>query len=118
MDMLKTRHRENLLLQACLDMKQPFVVDNTNPTAAVRTKYLLAAKAARFQVIAYFFPPNLTLSLQRNAARIERERVPDKGIFSTFHKLQTPALDEGFDMLYNVLTVEPGNFLVEQIFPG
>jgi signal recognition particle receptor subunit beta len=28
MDMLKTRHREKLLLRTCLEMKQPFVVDN------------------------------------------------------------------------------------------
>ena len=32
LDMLKTRHREGLLLRACLEMQQPFVVDNTNPT--------------------------------------------------------------------------------------
>jgi hypothetical protein len=28
LDMLKTRRREQLLLQACLNAKQPFVVDN------------------------------------------------------------------------------------------
>lgn len=32
LDMLKTRHREQIFLQACLEAKQPFVVDNTNPT--------------------------------------------------------------------------------------
>jgi hypothetical protein len=30
LDMLKTRHRELLLLQACIAARQPFVVDNTN----------------------------------------------------------------------------------------
>ena len=30
LDMLKTRHREKLLLQACIAAQQPFVVDNTN----------------------------------------------------------------------------------------
>jgi predicted kinase len=116
MDMLKTRHRENRLLQACLEMQQPFVVDNTNPTREVRAKYILAAKAAHFQVVAYYFPPNLTLSLQRNAARPDRQRVPDKGVFATFHKLQPPTLEEGFDLLYNVTTTdEAGSFIVENI---
>ena len=31
LDMLRTRHRERLLIGACLEAKQPFVVDNTNP---------------------------------------------------------------------------------------
>ena len=31
LDMLKTRHREDVLFEACLRAKQPFVVDNTNP---------------------------------------------------------------------------------------
>jgi predicted kinase len=115
MDMLKTRHRENLLLQACLEMKQPFVVDNTNPAREGRAKYILAAKAAHFQVVAYYFPPNLTLSLQRNATRPDRQRVPDKGVFATLHKLQPPTLEEGFDLLYNVTNDENGIFVVENI---
>ncbi|MEQ8541828.1 MAG: hypothetical protein RIB93_30755 [Coleofasciculus sp. D1-CHI-01] len=36
LDMLKTRHREAILVQACLDAQQRFVVDNTNPTRADR----------------------------------------------------------------------------------
>ena len=31
LDMLKTRHREKLFLDACLAAKQPFVVDNYQP---------------------------------------------------------------------------------------
>ena len=34
-DMLKTKHRLRLLLQACLEAKQPFVLDNTNVTRLV-----------------------------------------------------------------------------------
>ena len=30
LDMLKTRRREDILLQACIQAKQSFVVDNTN----------------------------------------------------------------------------------------
>ena len=36
LDMLRTRHREALLFHACLQAKQPCVIDNTNPTAAYK----------------------------------------------------------------------------------
>src|SRR5215207_5095007 len=69
MDMLKTRHREELLLQACLEIKQAFVIDKTNPQVKDREKYIQAGRAAHFQVAAYYFRPDLKLSLERNAAR-------------------------------------------------
>ena len=50
LDMLKTRHRENILFQACLDAKQKFVVDNTNPSKLDRKKYIQQAKNAYFKV--------------------------------------------------------------------
>jgi predicted kinase len=115
MDMLRTRHRETLLMQACLEMQQPFVVDNTNPTIEVRAKYIQAARAARFQVVGYYFLPDLTLSLQRNAARSGRQRVPDKGVVATFRKFQPPTFEEGFDLLYTVRTSENGGFEVEPV---
>ena len=37
-DMLKTKHRLRLLLNACLEAKQPFVLDNTNVTKEVRAE--------------------------------------------------------------------------------
>src|SRR5215213_10574197 len=55
MDLLKTRNRERLLLEACLLAKQPFVVDNTNPLAADRARYVHPARAAGFAVTGYFF---------------------------------------------------------------
>lgn len=114
MDMLKTRHREDVLLSACLEMKQPFVIDKTNPTVKHRERYIQAAKANRFQVVAYYFVPDLKLSLLRNAARTGKERVPDMGLYATFKKLQPPTLEEGFDLLYTVRQDEAGNFLVAE----
>lgn len=118
LDMLKTRYRENLLLQACLEMKLPFVVDNTNPTIAERSRYLPLAKAARFWVTGYFFLPNLGESLRRNETRSGKEHVPSKGIAATYHKLQPPTLEEGFDKLYQVHAGEAGNFIVEEYPPA
>lgn len=40
LDMLKTRHREHLLFEACLAAKQPMVIDNTNPTPEDRARYM------------------------------------------------------------------------------
>src|SRR5947208_1794204 len=76
MDMLRTRHRETILLNACLEAKQPFVVDNTNPTTEERAKYILAAKAARFSVTGYYFQSTAQNAILRNDSRPERERVP------------------------------------------
>ena len=53
LDMLKTRHRERLLVRACVEAKQPFVVDNTNPTIAERQVYIRPAREAGFRVIGY-----------------------------------------------------------------
>ncbi len=41
LDMLKTRHRETILLNACIDAKQAVVIDNTNPTKVERIKYIV-----------------------------------------------------------------------------
>ena len=53
--MLKTRRRERILLNACLEAKQPFVVDNTNVTREARAEYISQAKASRFSVVGYYF---------------------------------------------------------------
>lgn len=47
LDMLKTRHREDVLLRACIEAKQPFVIDNTNPKPAVNPKSGQAVTARR-----------------------------------------------------------------------
>lgn len=54
MDMLRTRHRERILVEACIDAKQPFVPDNTNPTMEQRGKYIAKLKPAHFKLKAYF----------------------------------------------------------------
>jgi predicted kinase len=76
-DMLKTRHREDLLLRACLEGKTPFVVDKMNLTRADRAAYIGLAKAAGFRVSGYFFESDLATALQRNARRDSPERIPE-----------------------------------------
>jgi predicted kinase len=111
MDMLRTRHREQIILRACLEAKQPFVVDNTNTQILQRARYIEAAKEARFRVVGYYFRSSLGDLLRRNRQRPAEQIIPEKGIFGTYHRLQLPTLEEGFDELYYVTTAE--NFAFE-----
>lgn len=44
LDMLKTRRRLDVLLGACIEAKQPFVLDNTNVTIAERAHAIAPAR--------------------------------------------------------------------------
>jgi predicted kinase len=113
LDMLRSRHRERLLLRACLEAKQPFVVDNTNPRAADRARYVQPARAAGFRVVGYYFQAALGEALARNAARPPDEHVPARGVAGTYRALEPPTPAEGFDALYHV-TLVAGGFAVQE----
>lgn len=112
LDMLRTRHREDLLVQACFAGKQAFVVDNTNVTAADRARYIGPARAAGFRVVGYFFSSRIVEALARNAGREGDARVPDRGVRGTFARLEVPTIGEGFDALHFV-RMDGGRFVVE-----
>jgi predicted kinase len=102
LDLLRTRHREQRLLQVCLETQMRCVIDNTNPTRAERATYLAPAKAAGFEVVGYFFQSIATEALLRNQQRPAERQVPDKGIRATRNRLELPTRAEGFDKLYFV----------------
>lgn len=110
LDLLRTRRREELLLAACLQGQQPFVVDNTNPTVADRVRYIAPALAAGFEVIAYFFATEPRAAFERNRKRPGKANIPPGGLFGTHKRLQPPTLEEGFRRVYRVEIVEPGGF--------
>ena len=114
LDMLHTRHREQVLLNACFTAKQPFVIDNTNPTIEERSKYIVPAHIYHFSVIGYYFQPDIQKALERNAERLGFERVPDKGVLATYKRLQPPSFSEGFDRLFTVSTGEKGEFVLKE----
>ena len=114
LDMLKTRHRENQLIETCLQTKQPFVVDNTNPTKAERRKYIEAAKKAGFRVVGYYFQSQVEECKRRNESRPGHHQVPLAGVLGTYRRLEIPTLDEGFDQLNYVKIGEDGDFIVEE----
>jgi hypothetical protein len=117
MDMLRTRTRERILLEACIRARQPFVIDNTNPTIKSREPYIAAARAARFRVAGYYFQSSIDDALRRNEARPQGERIPKVGLFATNARLQSPTLAEGFDELWSVrISADaPGGFVVESM---
>jgi predicted kinase len=102
LDMLRTRRREDILINACIQAGQRFVVDNTNPTRGSRQKYIEAAKTSGFRLVSYYFIPDPEAAIRRNAERTGRQRVPDKAIHATARKLEVPTYDEGFDEIYLV----------------
>jgi predicted kinase len=112
LDMLKTRRREELLLHACLAMQQSFVVDNTNPTAEERARYIPPARAAGFRIAGYYFESSLGDAIRRNSTRAPEAQVPVKAIGATRKKLQLPTPGEGFDALYTVRIAPAGGFEV------
>jgi predicted kinase len=114
LDMLKTRNREDIFLDACIKAKQPFVVDNTNPSIEDRKKYINIVKSAKFKVIGYYFQSNIAEAIKKNERREGKEHIPLAGIKSTYAKLQLPNLGEGFDELYYVKINEENKFIVEE----
>lgn len=115
MDLLRTRHREKRFLELCLQSGQRFVIDNTNPSAEERSRYIVPAKKARFNVIGYYFESSLAEAIQRNAARSGRARIPDKGVGGTYKRLELPSLAEGFDSLYKVSLSPDYRYLVKEV---
>lgn len=112
LDMLRTRTRESILLEACLRARQPFVVDNTNVRVADRARYIAPARAAGFRVTGYYFVPDARASLARNLAREGKRAVPAAGVLGTLKRLEPPGLEEGFDALYLVRPLEDEDFEV------
>ena len=114
LDMLKTRHRERRLVQACIESRQPFVVDNTNPTRAERAVYIGAAKEAGFRVIGYYFQSRVEDCRRRNEQRPADQQVPFRGILGTAGRMELPSREEGFDELYYVRIDDSSSFVVEE----
>ena len=102
LDTLKTRHREKLLIQECVEQGKSFIVDNTNPTREDRQRYIPDAKAAGYRVIGYFMESKLKACIERNEQREGAAKIPSMAIAATSNRLQMPSYDEGFDELYFV----------------
>jgi predicted kinase len=114
LDMLRTRHRDELLLAACLAAGQSFVIDNTNPLPTDRARYLERARATGFRTVAYFFESTLREALARNNLRAGKQKVPAPAVAAAFKKIVRPSLDERFDEIYNVKMAPESGFVVTE----
>lgn len=108
LDMLRTRIREQLLLAACLQAKQPFVIDNTNPLPEDRARYIVPARAAGFRIVAYYFETTLQDAIRRNNMRPGKQKIPIPAIAATLRKIQPPTLAEGFIAIHTVSLARAG----------
>ena len=111
--MLRTRHREKLLFEACLSAKQKLVLDNTNLTREERAKYIFKAKESGFKILGYYFQANLEKAIDRNSRRTGKAKIPEKGLLGAFKRLQIPDWTEGFDELFYVAINEENSFVIE-----
>jgi hypothetical protein len=106
LDVLGSRAREAKLLEACLEEGRPFVVDNTNPTASDRARYVDAARAAGFKVIGYLVEGDG-----------ESEHVGPGKAAATRRRFVRPAPEEGFDELWHAVN-RPGGDSLEGMSRG
>lgn len=108
LDMLRTRNREKRLFNLCLELQQAAcVIDNTNPAAADRARYIEPAREAGFQIVGFYFESKIAEALERNSARRD-SAIPELGVLAIYNKLELPSFDEGFDELNFVRIGEAG----------
>src|SRR5215204_3287259 len=111
--MLKTRYRERRLLEVCLETGQRMVVDNTHARRVDRADAIRMARGAKFRVIGYYFKTTVAAAMARNEQRTGTAKIPNVGLFTTYKRLEPPAMEEGFDELYCVALTEDHRFTVE-----
>jgi predicted kinase len=115
MDLLRTRQREEAFVRLCFETRQPFVVDNTNPTPAERRRYVEPARAAGFRTVAYLVEVAGAEALARNAERAGRARVSVPSVVATARRLVPPAPEEGFDELWHATAAPEGGWRIEPL---
>ena len=98
----RPQRRQDQLIAESLASGRSVVVDNTNPSVAVRAPLIAIARKHGAEVVGYFFPTEARDALRRNRAREGSARVPDVAIFTVRKRLEAPAKDEGFDRLFSV----------------
>ena len=109
LDLLGTRAREAAFVRVCLETRQPFVVDNTNPTPADRRRYVEPAREAGFKVIGL---PRRGRPRVR-VRGVQRSRRP--GWRRRRGSLQRPAPEEGFDELWHATAAPDGGWRIEPL---
>ncbi len=103
LDLLGSRAREAALVAECLEEGRSFVVDNTNPTAADRARYVDPARLADFKIVAYLVEGDWA-----------SEHVGPAKTAATARRLVRPVPEEGFDELWHA-TAGPDGWRIERL---
>ena len=111
LDTLHTRHKEQVAISECYEQGVSFVVDNTNPEMADRSRYIPEAKQRGYEVIGIYFQSILKDCIARNKGR--KNKVPRLAIPNTQNKLEMPDYSEGFDKLYFVQIKDDGFMITD-----
>jgi predicted kinase len=106
------QRRQMRLVHEALTEGDSVAVDNTNPSPQEWQPLIAAARAHDAAAVGFWFPPELTENMERNAIREGRARVPDVGLYATLKRLRRPTLADGFDRLYAVSFDGEGGFNV------
>jgi predicted kinase len=109
----RARHRQRRqmrLIDEALTEGRDVVVDNTNPSPREWQPLIELARVHGAETVGYWFPPDVPGTVERNAAREARERVPDVGLYATLKRLRRPRRADGFDRLYVVRFDGTGGF--------
>lgn len=96
--------RQRQMIGDALAAGKSVVVDNTNPTPAVREPLIEIGRRHRARVVAFYFETTVKDAVARNRAREGKARVPDVAIYVTARKLIAPSFDEGFDEVRVIAT--------------
>ena len=104
------QRRQMRLIAEALAAGQSVVVDNTNPSPAEWEPLITEAHGHSALAVGYWFPPDVSGSLTRNAAREPKTRVPEVGVRATLSRLVRPRRSHGFDAAYVVTFDGAGGF--------
>ncbi len=104
--------KQYMLVDEALRAGRSVVIDNTNPTKEDREPLISLGHHYKATVIGYYFDAPVNECLARNRERVGKARVPDKVIYITAKRMELPAFEEGFDVLWRVHTKEGGLFKV------
>ena len=88
------------------------MVDNTNPTAEDRNRYIKAAREHGYRIEGYFFQSIVRDCVERNSQRLGKACIPSRAIACTSNRLELPSYGEGFDVLYFV-RIQDDAFVVD-----
>lgn len=99
LDTLHTRNKEKLLLQDCFEKQESFVVDNTNPTAEDRKRYIEPAIKHGYRIVGYYFKSAIRDCVDRNEKRKGKAKVPSHVIANIQNKLEMPSYEERQDKI-------------------